>query len=186
MKILSLAVLTLSAGLSIHAAACASSSANDATLGASASAAATQQAEPSALSGTWAFVITASDVATPIREQCATTSNNDPAKAEACWNEIAAEAAREKIRFAKVAAGKSVWTSFGADGAKEKVFVEVPVELTADGPGHVLAKVTGTPKGDMAAQFAKSSVNVMRIEVVDDHTIAMMDPRKGRLVYTKE
>ncbi len=100
--------------------------------------------------------------------------------------QIATEAAREKIRFGKDASGHMVWTSFGLDGSTEKVFVQVPVELTPDGPGHVLAKVAGAPKGDMAAQFAKASINAMRIEVVDAHTIAMTDPRKGRLVYTKE
>ena len=36
------------------------------------------------------------------------------------------------------------------------------------------------------AAFAKASINVMRIEVVDGRTIAMTDPKKGRLVYSKE
>jgi hypothetical protein len=92
----------------------------------------------------------------------------------------------EKIRFAKDAAGHTVWTSFESDGKQESVFVEVPVELAADGPGQVLAKVSGSPKGEHAAQFAKASINVMRIEVVDGRTIAMTDPKKGRLVYSKE
>ena len=167
----SLAILSLTL-----LAACASSSANDPTTSSNANAPAPD------LSGTWAFALASSDVAIPLREKCA----KDPAKAQACWNEVAEEAAREKIRFTKDAAGKTVWTSFGAEGSKEIVFVEVPVELAADGPGHVLAKVAGAPKGDMAAQFAKASVNVMRIEVVDTRTIAMTDPKKGRLVYTKE
>lgn len=36
----------------------------------------------------------------------------------------------------------------GADGAKERVYVQVPVELAADGPGHVLAKVAGAPEAE--------------------------------------
>lgn len=166
--------------------ACASSSANDAPLGASTASATATQAEPSALAGTWVFALTSSDVSTPLRDRCAKSSNNDAAKTQACWDEIATEAAHEKIRFAKDSAGHTVWTSFGVEGAKETVFVQVPVELASDGPGHVLAKVSGAPKGEMANQFAKSSINVMRIEVVDARTIAMTDPKKGRLVYTKE
>jgi hypothetical protein len=184
--ILSLGVLSLAA-LSISLAACASSTANDTPLGSSASSSTARKSEPAAdLSGTWTFVLAASDVAAPIRDRCAKSSNNDEAKSKACWSEITTQAAMEKIRFAKDAFGHTVWTSFESDGAKESIYVEVPVELTADGPGHVLAKVAGAPKGEQAAAFAKSSINVMRIEVVDGRTIAMNDPKKGRLVYSKE
>ncbi|MDB5213916.1 MAG: hypothetical protein JWO86_1843 [Myxococcaceae bacterium] len=180
-------LLSLAALSFFSLAACASSTANDATLGSSASSSTAGQSEPAAdLSGTWAFVLSASDVAAPIRERCAKSSNDDAAKAKACWSEIATQAAREKIRFANDTSGHTVWTSFESDGAKESVYVEVPVELAADGPGHVLAKVSGAPKGEQAASFAKSSINVMRIEVVDARTIAMTDPKKGRLVYSKE
>jgi hypothetical protein len=167
--------------------ACASAP-SDAALGTSASpvSAPSEAHVATDLAGTWAFVLAASDVAAPIRARCAKDASDDASKAQACWNEVATEAAREKIRFATDAAGHTVWTSFGSEGAKEIVFVEVPVELAADGPGHVLAKVSGAPKGDHAAQFAKASVNVMRIEVVDARTIAMNDPKKGRLVFAKE
>lgn len=181
-NLLSLGLLSLATVLG----ACASAP-SDATLAASSSAASTaSEARPSELAGTWGFVLAASDVAAPIRARCAKDSSGDATKAQACWNEVAAEAANEKIRFSTDAAGHTVWTSFGSEGAKEIVFVEVPVELAADGPGHVLAKVSGAPKGDHAAQFAKASVNVMRIEVVDARTIAMNDPKKGRLVFAKE
>lgn len=181
--ILSLGILTLGSII----AACAGSSASDPSGGSTATATQAAQAEPTAdLSGTWAFVLTKSDVAAPIKERCEKTNGGDAAKVTACWNEIATQAANEKIRFGKDGAGHTVWTSFEVDGGKESIYIEVPVELTADGPGHVLAKVNGTPDGVMAAQFAKSSINAMRIEVVDARTIAMTDPRKGRLVYAKE
>lgn len=183
--ILSLGLLSL-ASLSISLSACAGSTANDAALGSSA-ASATIEAQPAAdLSGTWGFVLAASDVAAPLRERCAKSSNDDEARSKACWSEITTQASMEKIRFAKDGTGHTVWTSFESDGKKESVYVEVPVELTADGPGHVLAKVAGAPKGEQAAAFAKSSINAMRIEVVDGRTIAMTDPKKGRLVYAKE
>jgi hypothetical protein len=131
-------------------------------------------------------VLASSDVATPIREECAKSSANDVTKADACWNEFATEAAREKIRFTTDGAGHTVWTSFASEGSTDVVFVEVPVEVASDGPGRVLLKVAGAPRGAHAAQFAKSSTNLMPIEVVDGRTIAMNDPRKGRLVFSRE
>jgi len=144
--------------------------------------------EPAAdLSGTWVFDIDSSEVAASFKDMCAKKSNGDATKQAACWNEIHEEAGHEKIRFTKSGdSGQSVWRSFGAFGAKEIVFVEVPVDLAADGQGHVLAKVAGKATGEHAEQFAKSSINQMRIDVIDAKTIAMNDPKKGRLVYTKE
>ena len=144
-------------------------------------------AEPAAdLSGTWGFVLASSDVAGPLRERCDKSSGGDAAKSKDCMSEIATQAAKEKVRFSRDNAGHTVWTSFEADGGKEVVYVQVPVELAADGPGRVLAKVAGAPSGEMAEKFKQSSTNQMRIEVVDARTIAMTDPRKGRLVYAKE
>jgi hypothetical protein len=178
-----LGLLTLASLL----AACAGSAAPDSAAGSTATAAQASQAEPAAdISGTWAFVLASSDVATPIRERCDKSSAGDAAKTKECWSEISTQAAKEKIRFSKDNAGHTIWTSFEADGGKEVVYVQVPVELASDGPGHVLAKVAGAPKGQMAEQFTKSSTNAMRIEVVDARTIAMTDPKKGRLVYSKE
>jgi hypothetical protein len=187
-NLLSLGVLSLAA-VATAIAACASAP-TDGTTGTNASpasaAAATQPEATAQLSGTWAFVLAASDVATPIRERCTKEHAGDAAKVDACWSDIAKQAALEKIRFTTDAAGHTVWRSFGDEGTKEIVFVEVPVELAADGPGHVLAKISGAPKGEQAERFAKSSINVMRIELVDARTIAMTDPKKGRLVFTKE
>lgn len=180
---LSLGLLTLGSLL----AACAGSSATDPASGPTATAAQASHAEPAAdLSGTWGFVLASSDVAAPIRERCEKSCAGDAAKTKDCLAEIATQAAKEKIRFSKDAAGNTMWTSFEAEGGKEVVYVQVPVELAADGPGHVLAKISGPPKGEMAEKFEKSSINAMRIEVVDAHTIAMTDPKKGRLVYAKE
>ena len=125
-------------------------------------------------------------VAGPLRERCDKSSGGDAAKSKDCMFEIATQAAKEKIRFSRDNAGHTVWTSFEADGGKEVVYAQVPVELAADGPGRVLAKVAGAPSGEMAEKFTQSSTNQMRIEVVDARTIAMTDPKKGRLVYAKE
>jgi len=181
--------ILLSLGL-LLVTACAGSAGADSAAGSTATpaqASQASQAEPAAdLSGTWGFVLASSDVAAPMRERCDKSSGGDAAKTRECWAEITTQSAKEKIRFSRDAAGNTMWTSFEADGAKELVYVLVPVELASDGPGRVLAKVAGPPRGEMAAQFAKSSTNAMRIEVVDGRTIAMTDPRKGRLVYIKD
>jgi len=181
MKILSLGLLSLSL------AACSGAATSDSPGGATSAAAQATTAEPAAdLSGTWGFVLASSDVAGPIRESCEQSSGGNAAKSKDCMSEIATQSAKEKIRFSKDNAGHTVWTSFETDGGKEVVYVQVPVELAADGPGRVLAKVAGAPTGEMAEKFKQSSTNQMRIEVVDARTIAMNDPRKGRLVYAKE
>jgi hypothetical protein len=188
LRLVALLATCATCAASASLAACASSAPNDGALGSTVSQAATAPADIAALSGTWVFALAASDVAAAVDEGCTAESSNDPAVAKECREKIQKQAAREKIRFGKDEAGHTVWTSFESDAgnANEKIYVAVPVELAADGPGHVLAKITGTPKGEMAARFAKHDPKVMRIEVVDARTIAMVDPKKGRLVYTKE
>lgn len=141
---------------------------------------------PSRVEGTWGFVLEASDVVGPIHEQCNAESGGDRARADACFASIAAQAKKEKIRFAADANGRMVWRSFGVDDGKEELFLEVPVDLASDGAGHVLAKVAGAAKGAQADRFQRAGVKALRVEIVDERTIAMTDPKKGRLVYTKE
>jgi hypothetical protein len=144
-------------------------------------------AEPAPdLAGTWAFDLERSDVAHRLRAKCASEAAGDAAKEAACWDELRGEARLEKIRFSKARGNRSTWMSFVADGSKEIVLLEVPLELTADGPMHVVAKIAGTPTGPQAERFAKSPPQTMRIEIVDDRRIALFDPEKGRLVYVKE
>lgn len=151
------------------------------------SASTTRTAEPAPdLAGTWAFDLESSDVARPLRAKCGSEAAGNAAVEAACWDELRGEARLEKIRFSEARGGRSTWTSFAADGKKEIVFLEVPIELTADGPMLVVAKIAGTPTGARAERFAKSPPQAMRIEVVDDRRIALFDPEKGRLVYTKE
>jgi hypothetical protein len=149
---------------------------------------AVRAAEPTAdISGTWVFDLDASDVAAPIREKCAAEAKGDSAKQSACWDEISAEAKQEMVRFSKIDTnGHSTWSSFASDGKKEILFLEAPVNLSSDGTGHVLAKVAGPAKGQQAEMFAKSSTKQIRIDVVNEKTIVINDPKKGRLFYSKQ
>jgi hypothetical protein len=173
------------AALATSLAACAK--ANDASRPSTPSLSFSTQAEPGIdLTGTWAFVLAASDVAAGIRQECVEGSGHDVTKATACWNEFAREAASEKIRFTTDGTGRTLWTSFGAKGSDEVVFLEFPVELTSDGPGRIVGRVTGPATGKQAAQFEKANVSAMHIDVVDARTIVMNDRTKGRLVFSKE
>ena len=82
--------------------------------------------------------------------------------------------------------GRATWTSFAVEGANETVFVEAPVVLSPDGANHVVAKLAGTPSGMHASRLAQAKIDTMRIEIVDARTIALVDSKKGRLVYSKE
>lgn len=176
--------LTLSAfALATLAIACSGTSAPE-SLGASPQQA--SAADPARVEGTFRFDLHASEVAGAVKEECAKESGGDRAKADACFAAIEAQAKREKIRFAKDKTGRMVWSSFGVDGDKVETFLEVPVELKSDGPSHVLATVAGKATGFQAAKIEKSEAKAMRVEIIDATTIAMRDPKKGRLVYTKE
>lgn len=142
-----------------------------------------QAAQPPAdLTGTWGFDLEASEVAAAVRKDCSSKPSPDK-----CWAEIAAEAKLEKIRFAPPGHdGHAQWSSFASDPEGEILFLAVPVDLASDGPNRVIAKVAGEAKGKQAPQFSKSNIHQLRIDVVDAHTIALLDPKKGRLVYSKE
>ena len=143
-------------------------------------------AKPADVSGTWAFVLDASDPAAQFRDQCAKDHPADAAKAAACYAEVREEASHEKLRFTKRDDGTYTFTSFADEGGgREVVFIEAPLALTPDGNGGIQTKLAGTPTGKFAARL-KDNPRTMRIEIVDASTIATEDPRKGRLVFTKE
>ena len=132
-----------------------------------------------ALEGTYVFVLAQSDVAGPLKEQCKGDA--------ACWSEIENEAKTEKIAFVKGPNDQMTWRSFGVKEGKEELFLELPITLAADGPKAFIGSAAGPAKGAQAAKAAEQlAKTTMRIEIVDDKTIAMNDPKKGRLVFSKE
>jgi len=96
------------------------------------------------LEGTYDFVLEASDVAPKIREECAGDA--------ACWNAIATQAAKEKIRFTRTANGIR-YTSFEIEGGKETVHFEMPADLT---------RVVRRPDGTIAIKDDKKGMLVFR------------------------
>jgi hypothetical protein len=131
------------------------------------------------LTGRYLFSLDESEPAAAFRSNCASSAGGDKAKADACYAEVKAEASQEGIRVEKDAQGQTVWVSFGREG----VYHTVPVALTSDGPNAVLSKSLAPAIGSLAEKRPIPVGTVMRIEIVDAQTIAMNDPKKGRLVF---
>ncbi len=165
---------TIATLLALALAAC--SNASEPTTGTS-----TAALEPAPdLTGTWAFVLDASDVARSFRDKCA----SDPRGQETCFAAVRIDAANEKIRFSRGEGGKVIWSSFGVEDGKEDLFLEAPVELAQDRPGSVVGTIVGPARGHMLSRLF--GPKAMRIEIESPRRIVILDPKKGRLVYDKE
>jgi hypothetical protein len=140
------------------------------------------------LTGTWDFVLDASDVAAKVHKSCDGQSSGDKVRSDACYAEVQAEGATEKIRFSSDGAGHTLWTSFGDKDGKITLFLEAPIDLSSESPTRVVGKVAGPLKG-IQAESVKDHMpvgTVVGFEIVDAKTIAMSDPAKGRLVFRRE
>ncbi|MEZ4259437.1 MAG: hypothetical protein R3B36_10225 [Polyangiaceae bacterium] len=140
-------------------------------------------ASVASLEGTWAFALETSDVAKSIIDKCVAESAGDDARAKACFDEVRDESRAEQVRFSRAADGKTTWRSFGKHGASEELYLEAPVELTSAGGNAIDARVAGEAAGSMAKAHALPVGTTLRFELVDSSTIALLDPKKGRLVY---
>lgn len=136
------------------------------------------------LTGTYDFVLEASDVATEFRDKCSAEASGDATRSAQCFDAIKQEASQEKIRFSRNDAGELVWTSFGVEGDREVVFVQVPVTIAQADRGAMIAKTAGWPRGTLTGQLTHFRAE-MRIERDSDGLLVMIDPRKGRLAYRR-
>lgn len=136
------------------------------------------------LTGTYDFVLEASDVAAKFRDKCKADSAGDTTRAAQCFDAIKRDASNEKIRFSRNDAGQLVWTSFAVEDNREVVFVEVPVSIAEAERGAIIAKGTGWPRGTLTGQLTHLRAE-MRIERDADGLLVMIDPRKGRLAYRR-
>src|SRR4051794_22802008 len=99
--------LTLLSALASFTACASSSAPTERTTGTSAAAATAAD-----VTGTWVFALDRSDVAEPLKKECEGDAHGDVAKAKSCYDAVAIQAAKEKIRFAKDGSGHMVWRSF--------------------------------------------------------------------------
>jgi hypothetical protein len=105
-------------------------------------------------------------------------------KADACVEAVRREAAREAIRFSGGDTQHLTWTSFGIDEAgKEELFLEIPFAVASTEGAFVRVKVAGAPRGPQAAGINARGDGGLAFEVIDESTVAMADPEKGRLLF---
>jgi hypothetical protein len=130
--------------------------------------------------GSFLFALDESDPATKWHAHCDEECGAGTAQAAACYAKIRDVGGREGIRFAPAADGKTVWTSFGPEPGDEGIYIQVPLDLAADG-ADVVATPAGDARGTMAPRLPRAVQ--IRFEVPDARTVVMVDPHKGRLVY---
>ena len=129
--------------------------------------------------GTFAFSLDESGPAAAIREGC---QKSDPADPAGCYARVRAQGAQEKIKLAGDGAGHVVFTSFGPEEGRETVWIEIPLDVAADGTRAVVGTPAGPVKGTWADKPRPAGAT-LRFEVIDATTIVTIDPKKGRLVY---
>jgi hypothetical protein len=77
-----------------------------------------------------------------------------------------------------------VVASFAIDGAKQEIFLEAPVAIAEPSAGVYRGRVVAWPKGTLVAQLTHARWE-MKIERRADGSIAVVDEKKGRLVYRR-
>ena len=109
-----------------------------------------------------------------------------PRRPTPCLAEVRAESAKEGIRFDKDAQGHVTWISYGQENGADVTFHQVAIALTSDSPKLVTARTLAPATGLLATKRPIPEGTTMRVELVDDRTIAMLDPKKGRPVFRRD
>ncbi len=115
-------------------------------------------------------------------DDCEKKAKKDDKKKEACLKDVEAAAAGEGSRYEKDDKGNWWWVSFAQEKGKEVIVNKVMFKVKTDAEEG--GKAVLTPEGkDMGKKPMAKLPAEVTIEVVDAHTIAMTDPKKGRLVF---
>jgi hypothetical protein len=114
-----------------------------------------------------------------VDEDCGKKAKKDEKKLEACKKDAEAAGAGEGIRFEKDDKGDWWWVSFGKEKDKEVVFNKVKFKVAAEADG----KLTLTPEGKDQGKKAMKALPKEMILEVSEETVAMTDPKKGKIVY---
>jgi hypothetical protein len=135
--------------------------------------------------GDFMFVLDESAPASTWRTRCRAEHPLDAAAADRCYGDVREEASHEGLRFAVDANKHLVFTSFGLEDGREATYMEVPLAVASEGDRVVAATPAGAAHGLQIEKKPLASDAVIRFELVDDTTIAMNDPQKGRLVFRR-
>lgn len=117
-----------------------------------------------------------------VDEDCGKKAKKDDKKLEACKKDAEIAGSLEGIRFEKVK-DDWFWISFGREKDKEIIFNKVKFKIANEADD----KLTLTPEGkDEGKRAMKTLPKEMVLEVPDESTVAMSDPKKGRLVFKRK
>lgn len=116
-------------------------------------------------------------------EACEKKSKKDEKKLEACMKDVEASAGAEGVRFEKDDKGDLWWVSFGQEKGKEVVFNKVKVKVASEADDKLVLTPEGKDEGKKPMKPLPAEVVV---EVPDESTVVMSDPKKGKLVFKKK
>jgi hypothetical protein len=132
--------------------------------------------------GTFMFSFADSDVKAKTEEDCSKKSKGDEDKTAACVQKVADAGAKEGIRFEKDEEDNWWWVSFGEAAGKEQIFNKVKFTIGGE-EGRTL---TLKPEGkDLGKKPMRKLPEEVTLDVPDESTVVMTDPKKGKLVYKK-
>jgi type IV secretory pathway VirB10-like protein len=121
------------------------------------------------------------DAMKAVTEACGKKKKDEDKKK--CEDDAKAAAAEEGIRFEKgEKEGTWAWVSFGKEKDKEVIYNKITIKDPKFEDKKVTFIMTGKDSGKRAMKFKDGDASPAT-ELVDDTTVAMTDPKKGKLVF---
>jgi hypothetical protein len=130
----------------------------------------------------WDFVLdfAQSDVKAKAEEDCKKKAKEDEKKLADCMSKAEADAANDRIKFAKDDKDNWWFVSLGKQKGKEVIYTKVQVKLASEEPG----KLTFTPEGkDTGKKPIKKLPTELAFEMPDEYQVVFNHPDHGKLVY---
>lgn len=121
------------------------------------------------------------DAMKAVTETCGKKKKDEDKKK--CEDDAKAAAEHEGVRFEKgEKEGTWVWVSFGQEKDKEVIFNKITLKDPKFDAKKVVFTMTGKDTGKHARKFKDGDVSP-ETDLVDDTTISMNDPKKGKLIF---
>lgn len=136
--------------------------------------------------GTWAFSLADSpDAKKAVDDGCAKKAKGDAKKQDACVADAQKAADGEGFRYEKDDKDNWWWVSFTTTKGKEVIVNKVMFKIATDGDvgGSAIVKPEGKDKGKKP--MAKLPAEIT-IDMPDEGTTVMTDPKKGKLTFKKK
>jgi hypothetical protein len=130
----------------------------------------------------FAFSFRDSEAYTAAEKKCDESSGGDPQKRAACMTKAADEIGGDSLLFKREADETWWWMTIRRSGAKTTVFHKVQFEFGEEKDDSITLLTKGRDKGSKPwANVPKQVV----IQVPSGNEIVLVDPKRGKMVYTK-